>query len=706
MKLKRLHLKNIRSYEDQEFEFPEGSILLSGDVGSGKTSVLLAIEYALFGLQPGQKGSSILRNSASSGSVCLEFQVEDKEIIVERGLKRGGKSVSNEYSIITIDGDRSEISTTELKTKIIELLGYPTEFIKKNNLLYRYTVYTPQEQMKQIIFEDPEVRLNIIRHIFGIDKYKKIRENLTILLNNLKENSKLLQGEISTLDQDKTGVQTKKDSIGSLSEDIILKEAEFQQNIKKRKLIESKIKELEEKIKERERFQQETEKTNILITTKKENISQTVKEAEEIQRNIFGMDIFDKEGFQTLLEQIKQTNKNIEELTLRRIELSGKLNSLENEESENLKRKDRVFKIDLCLTCLQDVPEAHKHNIINETEKNLSEIKKKVSIIDSEKSSLQTKLEREKEFLTGLEEKKLESEILKSKTEFLERSRHKLKELERKKESLDKDVTILNLHVSGLKEESLRFSKFENLFKINREELKLAFLEEKKSEIALAEFRKEIQLTEKEIEDISSNIKEKEVSKQKLAEIMEFSDWASNQFLSLIEFTERNVLLKLRVEFSKLFSKWFKMLVTDESLQVHLDENFTPLVIQSEYEMDYAFLSGGERTAIALAYRLALNQTINSVLSEIKTRNLVILDEPTDGFSESQLDKIRDIFEELNVEQLLVVSHEQKIESFVDNVIKIKKEDSSSSLENSHLNSVFCKCPNIKTVSRSYISLC
>jgi len=61
-------------------------------------------------------------------------------------------------------------------------------------------------------------------------------------------------------------------------------------------------------------------------------------------------------------------------------------------------------------------------------------------------------------------------------------------------------------------------------------------------------------------------------------------------------------------------------------------------------------------------------------LSKIKTKDLVILDEPTDGFSEQQLDKMREVLNELNVSQLLIVSHEQKIEGFVENVIKLKKE--------------------------------
>ena len=69
MKLKKITLQNIRSYEKETIEFPNGSTLLSGDIGVGKTSILLALQFALFGLQPGQKGASILRNGESEASV-------------------------------------------------------------------------------------------------------------------------------------------------------------------------------------------------------------------------------------------------------------------------------------------------------------------------------------------------------------------------------------------------------------------------------------------------------------------------------------------------------------------------------------------------------------------------------------------------------------------------------------------------------------
>ena len=69
------------------------------------------------------------------------------------------------------------------------------------------------------------------------------------------------------------------------------------------------------------------------------------------------------------------------------------------------------------------------------------------------------------------------------------------------------------------------------------------------------------------------------------------------------------------------------------------------------------------------------------MFSQIKTRDIIILDEPTDGFSEAQIDKIRDVLAELNVGQLIIVSHEHKIEGFVDNIIRIKKKDGISYTE-------------------------
>ena len=167
---------------------------------------------------------------------------------------------------------------------------------------------------------------------------------------------------------------------------------------------------------------------------------------------------------------------------------------------------------------------------------------------------------------------------------------------------------------------------------------------------------------------------------KKIKHLAELENWLSQRFIPLVSFIEKNVMLKLKAEFSKIFSEWFSMLVS-ENFNTSLDDDFAPLIKQQDYELDYSYLSGGERTAVALAYRLALNQIINSLLSKIKTKDVIILDEPTDGFSSQQLEKMRDVLYQLNVKQLIIVSHEQKMENFVDNVIKFKKVNGVSVME-------------------------
>ncbi len=122
------------------------------------------------------------------------------------------------------------------------------------------------------------------------------------------------------------------------------------------------------------------------------------------------------------------------------------------------------------------------------------------------------------------------------------------------------------------------------------------------------------------------------------------------------------------------------MIIDNELLAIKIDNEFSPLIQQNNYDMDYEYLSGGERTSIALAYRLALNQVINNLITNIKTKDLLILDEPTDGFSSEQLDKIRYVLDDLNVKQIIIVSHDPKIETFVDNIIRLNKKEHVSNI--------------------------
>jgi len=682
MILKKIKVKNIRSFLDEELEFPRGSTLVSGEIGSGKTSLLLAIEYALFGLQPGQKGSSLLRNTSDEGSVSLEFEVSGINALVERRLKRTQKGVTNDYAAITIGGEKSEASVTEIKSKILSLLGYPPEFVKRNNILYRYTVYSPQEQMKQIILEDPESRLNILRNIFGVDRYRKIKENLIIILGSIKNNSKILQGEINSLEEEKEGLEVRKINLKKTEEKIRDANRELKEKTRVKSSIQEESLSLLEKLKEKNLFEREIEKTKVLITTKRELISSLGTELEESTKSIEEVGKpFNQEDYSSVLLKIKDRNLFLGKLNSSYIEIMGKSNSLQKERESILKKKERIFRIDICPTCLQDVSETHKHNILNETETTVSQIEKELVELVGKKAESCSEIEQLKKEISLLEEERTKLEILKSKTPQTEKLKLKLVSLGKQKSQAEQDYSMLDKHLDRLKEKVLRYKSFEYQFKKKEEELKLASQKEKESEIILAELKKESELSLYEISLSEKRILSKELSRAKLKSLGELSDWLSGEFLNLIETIERNVLLRLRSTFSSIFRKWFLLLVPENSLESEIDENFTPLIMQGGNEMDYSFLSGGERTAVALAYRLALNQTINNFMGKLKTQGIVILDEPTEGFSETQIEKIRDILLELNSKQLIIVSHEQKVEGFVDNIFKISKSGNVSTIE-------------------------
>ena len=674
MRLKKITLNNIRSYKAQEIEFPEGSVLLSGDIGTGKTSILLGIEFALFGLQPGQRGTSLLRNGEKEGGVVMEFEVEGKQIIVERTLKRG-KTVSQDYCAITVDGEKRGVSITELKDKVLGLLSYPREFSKKQNILYKFTVYTPQEEMKQIILQDPETRLNTLRHVFGIDKYKRILENISILTSKMREEKRIKEGLIEYLDQDKADLASKEEELESKHYNLVSVEKELFLKTEERKKIQEKKEEITKKIEEKIRFQQEIEKTKIMASNKKESILNNTGTVERLEDQIKELqDLkFDELEIQKLEQEIVSKNREKEEFNEINLKLTTEINSLnlKNQENENIKNK--IKHIEICPTCLQDVDFTHKSNVINKLDSNTSENIKKIESLTIEKRGILERLNKIRDEISSNQYRIHELNVLKIKLQEIQEKQEGIEEIKKSNELLQKDMEILNQHIEVLNKSVFELNKFDNIFEERRRELEDSLKQERIAEIKVAELRKEIEVFSKQIQELKDRISKTEEIKEKLNYITKIENWLSKNFTLLLSSIERNVMIKLKSEFSNLFAEWFSMLVSDV-FDVRLDDDFTPIIEHQDYEIDYSYLSGGERTAIALAYRLSLNQVVNSLLSKIKTRDVVILDEPTDGFSEQQLDKMRDVLRQLDVKQLIIVSHEQKIEGFVENVIRLRKE--------------------------------
>ncbi len=674
MIFKKLTIQNVRSYENLTIEFPRGSVLLAGEIGAGKTSILLGLQFALFGLQPGQKGASILRQGTENAYACLEVDIDGKTIILERTIKKSKNGgITQDSNTITIDSMREELSTSEMKDRVIRLLNYPKEFIKKSNLLYKFTVYTPQEEMKSIVQERPEIRLDTLRHIFGIDRYKRIKDNAQILSQKLRETIRIkevLASELNLL-KEKFNIENEK-KIGIVRETNNLN-LDYQKLVAEKRERESNLLSSQKLIDEKREMESILGKLIVLAQGKKDLESRMKKDIVLMQKQISEKSDFSEERLREVLELVERHKRVLDEKNLEFLKISSQVSVLNSKKEKPLELKEKIISLENCPTCLQRVGQDHKHRIEKQTQYEIEEINRELEQKIQQKSALTSEVEKEKKLVTEYEIDKNNLQQEKIKYEH-----QKTIEIKMKSDAFVLDRTsneIINLQKQSddLRAKIATFDKSQEIFDLAKKEFQEIDEIARVKEIKIATKNKELELLKIRLTELSVEIKAKEKVREEIDYLRRLQDWIQEKFIAMINLTEKNVMMKLRNEFSAIFSEWFSMLTSD-SLSVRLDEDFTPIITNQDYEIDYDFLSGGERTATALAYRLSLNQILNSMLSQIKTKGVVILDEPTDGFASEQIDKMRDIFGQFKTEQIILVSHEEKIEGFVDHIIRVKKD--------------------------------
>jgi len=677
MIIKRIKIKNIRSYSEEEIKFPEGTIMLSGDIGSGKSTILLAVEFALFGIKRGElSGNALLRNGSDDGYVILDFNIDNNVFSVKRTLKRSINGISQDSGFLSINDVTQQLTPVELKQRVTQLLNYPLDSISKKSLTYRYTVYTPQEEMKLILLGEKEYRLETLRKVFNIDKYKRIKENSKIALSEAKQKKKELSLFVSDIEQKRLLFKEKELKLSSISENIILLNEKLLVLNSELALNKNKVLEFEESIKKLNNTKKDFELLNFNIKTKEDsknkntfNLSQLEKQIIELSSNIKEINFEDVKN--KIIEHEKHLDDHDKELKL----INNNITSIRTKKISSIEIKNQINKLDNCPLCRQVVSIDYKNGVISREDDNLLKLDNDIKEFLIKESEFILKIKEIKVLIQDLKNKERDYEINKIKIKDLESKKETLDKLKKENEELDFIIKELNDKKFIIQNDIESNKELENNYVMNKKLLEQLLDSQKKLELSIVINNKDKDFIEKELMILKSDIENKEKASSKLDYYTKLCDWFDSFFINIIDIIEKKTMSKLHSDFSDLFQKWFSMLIDESVLKVRLDEEFTPIIEQNSHDIEYENLSGGEKTSCALAYRLALNQVINNISNSINTKDLIILDEPTDGFSEEQLDKIRDIIKELKMRQIIIVSHENKVESFVDNVIKIKKEN-------------------------------
>jgi DNA repair protein SbcC/Rad50 len=194
MQLRHLRVKNIRSYRSGALDLGPGTTLIAGDVGAGKTSLLYAIEMALFGTSE-VDAAYLVRHGAPHAEVAVTFEDADHRHEIARKFRRvrrkGRETFEPEGISFSTDGAKTEYSATELRQRVIELLGFPDNpNPTAHSDLWRWAVYVPQERMREILAAKPQERLETVRKALGVERYRIAADNADDLAADLRRSAR------------------------------------------------------------------------------------------------------------------------------------------------------------------------------------------------------------------------------------------------------------------------------------------------------------------------------------------------------------------------------------------------------------------------------------------------------------------------------------------------------------------------------------
>ncbi len=804
MLLNSLVIDNIRSYEHEEVEFPRGITLFEGDIGSGKSTILMAIEFALFGLGS-QKAESLLAKKIDVGYVILDFSVDGEKYEIKRALLRKSSGVNQDpkNSWIKIDGIIEPLSPSELKQRVLQILRFnePAD-PKAESKIFRYAIYTPQGAMKEVL-SDSKKRLETIRKAFGIEDYSIAFSNAREVLSEIKTRIAVLQEKFSNISELESEINESKELATKLRNEILQKQKQKQlfEKDESSKVLELKkvqaknndkvklvlhLENLEEKIEtgklridsiEKEfaeyeiELKENNEKLEKLMEIKKpettKSIPDIISEIKQIQKindswiksesekNSISADIsklkekfgekieLNVESIQKTLDGLEQEKESLVKFSNEIIE---KLDAIKKQQvqkqtlKESLEKEIAEFSAlgNACPTCKQEITDTHHHSLVDEKEgkvnvlveelqtitdsffeseskyreiegkletyeREISEISKiipgidefstkskrlkklDIEIIEFEKKIKDSQYEGEDpvEFLTELKESIMKFETVYDKIKDIVSRKQKIeKTIGNHQREIDLTVSQITERETESKQIQTKLESFKDLENgVTSKEKELDILRKEISEISsmIAAASENLKNQNNKINQNESKVVESKKWEKKYEKFDQFREWLEVFFIPTVLQIEKQVLLSILQNFNETYTRWYSILVEDPTKESRIDENFTPIINQDGYDQEISYLSGGEKTSIALAYRLTLNSLMRKETESMKS-NLLILDEPTDGFSKNQLGKIRELLDELKSEQIVLVSHEKELETYVDNIFQISKENGLSKI--------------------------
>jgi exonuclease SbcC len=685
MKIEIVQLENIRSHVKSTVPFTRGFNCLVGGLGTGKSSVLYAVDFALFGEPLGRSFEYLLREGADSAKVTVQFTQNGRIYKLVRGLKRRGKGIGQDFEELKLFEDETLLAS--MKTDAIAEQFKAITGLDKE--LFREIVWVRQEHLKELLDATPRDRQRRLDELFGLSDYETAWSNIAVYKRDYETEKRVYEK-----DPDVVGLEKLSDEYNHVTEEFTLLEIELQDAVGKLAGAKRALEDADVKLKKLEEKKQRIEELKRKEAEVQANISSTADALASLNQRI--------DGKKTILDNLKQrqnsldsqvsackntlkeagvtANQPVEALRGQLTAFDDKLSTLKAEQEATMrnlqtdqKRTASLSMESRCPLCLQSLNDEYKNGLMQRIQQENTERQNTIKQLQVEIEEMQRTKVVVNEAFSNLQTLTTRAEDLKMRLSEEEKNLGDLAaEVEAKRQ--------LEVELGG-QLEALRFEigRFElsdlEAARVQREQ---AFTQYYRVEADLRtkENRKKDLLTRlDETKERIDHAQEKLERMQKIGRTVEV--------LGAIRDAYRSIQPKLRSEFVKVLRNFVQQvldgLVGGEAplLNVVVDETYTPYVkSESGADREVSNLSGGERTLLAFAYRLGLGQLIMQSRTG-HGLSMLLLDEPTEslGREDGSIDRLAEAISRFKaIEQIIAVTHSEAFAEKAEHVIILEKE--------------------------------
>ncbi len=682
-----IELGDFLSHSNTKLEFENGVTVFVGDNGAGKSSIIDAITFALFGQHTRKSNKGLIKRGANQGFAKICFSIKGKQYETVRKIDSKG-TLSAKFSEI-INNNHIEIAAGERKqfgesmtNEVEKIIGLDFEKLKIASIVQ-------QGELNAIINAKPKEFKELLNAIIGIDKLDVAAESMKIVNKQFREE---IRSRIGFDDTD----------IEKLSQDLekYQKEIEVSKPQKNQlKIIHEKLQiEVNELRKKVEIDTPKIEKMNQLELRKKElkayakeaicEIQQEISENERKIQDCSGC--FEpaslKNNFESKIQRVEQA---IEDIITKIQEMTIQTASLNEKQllASKLQLKDNK-----CPVCDSTV---EKLNPIFQEEHLKQEMSILQEMIVSGEKERDVYHQKKKEFTEKLQNSRdAEATLRAYSINNIDELKKIQNDTEIKKKSIEKNL-VSNENLLEISQIDTHAKKiFENILKLEKETSRFNEQEFTSLKKLVNEKQMNISQMDQQIGAISEKISKSEeqikvnqnaISKLKVVKeyVTSLDEIQMNVFsrdgpvaTSLRSWALNTISAKSSEYLTELNTKIQRISLSEKTRDVSIT-----CYSKSEV-LDLESLSGGEKVSVALALRLGMASLLGA-----SNLNLMILDEPTTHLDAERkkslvgvLSQLSNISNSESPMQFLIITHDEEIfeDSTVEKIYKFESSEEGS----------------------------